>query len=181
MALEGVSEQDLVFLRRAIDLAREARRDGRHPFGALIVNQRGARWLPRATTRCGLKAIRRSMPRCWRAPRRPGCCPSPNLPNARCTPARSRARCAPAQSTGRELAGWCSRWLRQACCVTPAAMRKTLRSICPAGKCSRAGRRKLRSPGRYWKKRRARCMKDSGGCRPGHCGWASVASPLLLS
>ncbi len=41
MALEGVSEQDLVFLRRAIDLAREARSDGRHPFGALIVNERG--------------------------------------------------------------------------------------------------------------------------------------------
>ena len=41
MAPEGVSEQDLVFLRRAIDLAREARSDGRHPFGALIVNERG--------------------------------------------------------------------------------------------------------------------------------------------
>lgn len=41
MAPEGVSEQDLVFLRRAIDVAQEARRDGRHPFGALIVNGRG--------------------------------------------------------------------------------------------------------------------------------------------
>jgi uncharacterized LabA/DUF88 family protein len=36
-----VSEQDLAFLRRAIDLARAARADGRHPFGALIVNERG--------------------------------------------------------------------------------------------------------------------------------------------
>ncbi len=41
MQPEDVSEQDLVFLRQAIDLARDARQDGRHPFGALIVNQRG--------------------------------------------------------------------------------------------------------------------------------------------
>jgi tRNA(Arg) A34 adenosine deaminase TadA len=40
MAMDKVSEQDLVFLRRAIELATEARRDGRHPFGALIVNER---------------------------------------------------------------------------------------------------------------------------------------------
>jgi tRNA(Arg) A34 adenosine deaminase TadA len=39
--LEEVTEQDLVFLRQAIELAREARADGRHPFGALIVNERG--------------------------------------------------------------------------------------------------------------------------------------------
>ena len=38
--LNEVSEQDLEFLRRAIQLAAEARRDGRHPFGALIVNER---------------------------------------------------------------------------------------------------------------------------------------------
>ena len=36
-----ITEQDLAFLRRAIQLARDARNDGRHPFGALIVNQRG--------------------------------------------------------------------------------------------------------------------------------------------
>jgi len=41
MAKEAVSEQDLSFLRRAIELAREARADGRHPFGALIVDQQG--------------------------------------------------------------------------------------------------------------------------------------------
>lgn len=41
MSPESVSEQDLIFLRRAIDLARQARIDGRHPFGALIVNERG--------------------------------------------------------------------------------------------------------------------------------------------
>jgi tRNA(Arg) A34 adenosine deaminase TadA len=39
--VEQVNEQDLLFLRRAIELAREARGDGRHPFGALIVNERG--------------------------------------------------------------------------------------------------------------------------------------------
>ncbi|MGA3227149.1 MAG: nucleoside deaminase [Acidobacteriaceae bacterium] len=39
--MEQVTEQDLVLLRRAIELAREARSDGRHPFGALIVNERG--------------------------------------------------------------------------------------------------------------------------------------------
>jgi tRNA(Arg) A34 adenosine deaminase TadA len=35
------SERDLTFLRSAIELARKARADGRHPFGALIVNERG--------------------------------------------------------------------------------------------------------------------------------------------
>jgi tRNA(Arg) A34 adenosine deaminase TadA len=39
--VEQVTEQDLVFLRQAIELARAARSDGRHPFGALIVNERG--------------------------------------------------------------------------------------------------------------------------------------------
>ncbi len=39
--MEQVTEQDLVFLRQAIELARKARNDGRHPFGALIVNERG--------------------------------------------------------------------------------------------------------------------------------------------
>jgi len=41
MIQQDVTEQDLIFLRRAIALAREARNDGRHPFGALIVNERG--------------------------------------------------------------------------------------------------------------------------------------------
>jgi len=41
MPPEDVTEQDLIFLRRAIGLARQARSDGRHPFGALIVNERG--------------------------------------------------------------------------------------------------------------------------------------------
>ena len=39
--MEQVTEQDLAFLREAIELARKARNDGRHPFGALIVNERG--------------------------------------------------------------------------------------------------------------------------------------------
>ncbi len=39
--MEQVSEQDLAFLRQAIELARKARNDGRHPFGSLIVNERG--------------------------------------------------------------------------------------------------------------------------------------------
>lgn len=41
METGGVSEQDLVFLRRAIELAHKARSDGRHPFGAVVVNERG--------------------------------------------------------------------------------------------------------------------------------------------
>ena len=41
MESEHVTDQDLTFLRRAIELAREARDHGRHPFGSLIVNQRG--------------------------------------------------------------------------------------------------------------------------------------------
>ena len=39
--MEQVTGQDLAFLRQAIDLARKARNDGRHPFGSLIVNDRG--------------------------------------------------------------------------------------------------------------------------------------------
>jgi tRNA(Arg) A34 adenosine deaminase TadA len=39
--VEPITEKDVAFLRQAIDLARKARNDGRHPFGALIVNQRG--------------------------------------------------------------------------------------------------------------------------------------------
>jgi tRNA(Arg) A34 adenosine deaminase TadA len=41
MGSAEVTEQDIAFLRRAIDLAAEARGDGHHPFGALIVNERG--------------------------------------------------------------------------------------------------------------------------------------------
>jgi tRNA(Arg) A34 adenosine deaminase TadA len=41
MKPEDLTEQDLIFLRRAIELASEAREDGRHPFGALIVDERG--------------------------------------------------------------------------------------------------------------------------------------------
>jgi tRNA(Arg) A34 adenosine deaminase TadA len=36
-----VTEKDLEFLRRSIKLAGQARADGQHPFGALVVNQRG--------------------------------------------------------------------------------------------------------------------------------------------
>jgi tRNA(Arg) A34 adenosine deaminase TadA len=39
--VNDLTAQDLVFLRRAIELAREARADGRHPFGCVIVNERG--------------------------------------------------------------------------------------------------------------------------------------------
>jgi tRNA(Arg) A34 adenosine deaminase TadA len=39
--VEQVEDRDLLFLRQAIELARSAREDGRHPFGALIVNQQG--------------------------------------------------------------------------------------------------------------------------------------------
>jgi tRNA(Arg) A34 adenosine deaminase TadA len=41
MKSDEVSGKDLDFLRRAIELAGAARSDGRHPFGALIVNERG--------------------------------------------------------------------------------------------------------------------------------------------
>jgi tRNA(Arg) A34 adenosine deaminase TadA len=41
MIQDEITEQDLMFLRRAIELAGEARADGRHPFGSLVVNERG--------------------------------------------------------------------------------------------------------------------------------------------
>ena len=36
-----MDEQDLAFLRDAIDLARSARRNGNHPFGAVLVDEQG--------------------------------------------------------------------------------------------------------------------------------------------
>jgi tRNA(Arg) A34 adenosine deaminase TadA len=39
--MDEVTAQDLAFFRQAIDLARKARDDGRHPFGSLVVNERG--------------------------------------------------------------------------------------------------------------------------------------------
>ncbi len=41
MTSQALSPVDEAFLRRAIELAREARADGRHPFGSLIVNAAG--------------------------------------------------------------------------------------------------------------------------------------------
>ena len=41
MMVRGLAAQDEVFLRRAIELARRAREDGRQPFGALVVNECG--------------------------------------------------------------------------------------------------------------------------------------------
>jgi len=38
---ESITEQDLSFLRQAIDLARAARAHGAHPFGSLIVDEHG--------------------------------------------------------------------------------------------------------------------------------------------
>jgi tRNA(Arg) A34 adenosine deaminase TadA len=38
---EEIDERDVGFLRRAIELAAKARGEGRHPFGALIVNGNG--------------------------------------------------------------------------------------------------------------------------------------------
>ena len=42
MPSQTLAPVDEVFLHRAIELAREARDDGRHPFGSLIVNGAGA-------------------------------------------------------------------------------------------------------------------------------------------
>ncbi len=42
MPSQSLDPIDEVFLRRAIELAHEARADGRHPFGSLIVNAAGA-------------------------------------------------------------------------------------------------------------------------------------------
>jgi tRNA(Arg) A34 adenosine deaminase TadA len=43
MPANSADERDLTFLRAAIQSALEARQDGRHPFGALIVNEHGER------------------------------------------------------------------------------------------------------------------------------------------
>jgi tRNA(Arg) A34 adenosine deaminase TadA len=41
MTNDSISDQDLTFLRQAIDLARATREHGAHPFGALIVDANG--------------------------------------------------------------------------------------------------------------------------------------------
>jgi tRNA(Arg) A34 adenosine deaminase TadA len=41
MTQESATEQDLAFLRQAIELARAARAHGAHPFGSLIVDESG--------------------------------------------------------------------------------------------------------------------------------------------
>jgi tRNA(Arg) A34 adenosine deaminase TadA len=41
MTADPIVEADLAFLRQAIDLAREARRHGAHPFGCIIVDENG--------------------------------------------------------------------------------------------------------------------------------------------
>ena len=41
MTQQPATEQDLLFLRQAIELARAARAHGAHPFGSLIVDEHG--------------------------------------------------------------------------------------------------------------------------------------------
>jgi len=41
MPQDSATEQDLAFLRQAIELARAAREHGAHPFGSLIVDEHG--------------------------------------------------------------------------------------------------------------------------------------------
>lgn len=41
MTYESLTEQDLIFLRQAIELARAAKAHGAHPFGSLIVDEHG--------------------------------------------------------------------------------------------------------------------------------------------
>jgi tRNA(Arg) A34 adenosine deaminase TadA len=41
MTQQSATEQDLVFLRQAIELARAAKAHGAHPFGSLIVDEHG--------------------------------------------------------------------------------------------------------------------------------------------
>jgi tRNA(Arg) A34 adenosine deaminase TadA len=41
MPAQDITPQDLQFLRQAIELARDARSKGRHPFGCVIVNEHG--------------------------------------------------------------------------------------------------------------------------------------------
>ena len=69
--MEQVTEQELDFLRQAIDLARQARKDGRHPFGALIVNERGETVVAAHNNAVRLKVTPHSMRKWWPVPRLP--------------------------------------------------------------------------------------------------------------
>ena len=71
--MEQVTEQDLNFLRQAIDLARQARNDGRHPFGALIVNEQGETVVAARNNAVRPLAIPHSTQKWWPAPRLPSC------------------------------------------------------------------------------------------------------------
>ena len=161
--MEQVSEQDLAFLRQAIDLAREARNDGRHPFGSLIVNERGETVVAarnNAVRPKGDPTQHAEMLACSQAARL-----LTEAELARCTLYTSTEPCAMCAGAiywtgiGRVVFALAETGL---VCATPAAIRKTPPSICPAAKSLPAGRNRSSSPDLCWKTRRARCTKVFG-------------------
>ncbi len=144
--MEQVTEQDLAFLRQAIELARKARNDGRHPFGALIVNERGE-----TVVAARNNAVRPNGDPTQHAEMlatQPGCS----------TADRSRARQMHSIHQHRTLryVRWCDLLDRhRPCCLcagrswpvraTPAAIQKIPPSICLAAKSLPGGKSRLSS------------------------------------
>ncbi len=160
--MEQVTEQDLAFLRQAIELARSAREDGRHPFGALIVNERGETVVAarnNAVRPKGDPTQHAEMVACGEAARLLS-----EAELARCTLYTSTEPCA--------MCAGAIYWIGVGRVVFALAETGLLRytgshekiplSICPAGKCLPAGRSRLLSRGRSWKTRREKCTKVFG-------------------
>ena len=160
--MEQVSEQDLAFLRQAIDLARKARNDGRHPFGSLIVNERGETVVAarnNAVRPKGDPTQHAEMLACSQAARL-----LTEAELARCTLYTSTEPCAMCAGAiywtgiGRVVFAL----PKPACCATPAAIRKIPPSICPAAKSLPVGKSRSSSLDLCWKTKQARCTRVFG-------------------
>jgi tRNA(Arg) A34 adenosine deaminase TadA len=136
--MEHLTEQELNFLRKAIDLARQARQDGRHPFGALIVNERGETVVAarnNAVRPAGDPTQHAEMVACAEAARLLG-----EAELARCTLYTSTEPCAMCAGaiywTGVGRVVFALR--KPVSCTIPAPTSKTPPSTCPAAKSSPA-------------------------------------------
>ena len=161
--MEQVTEQDLAFLRQAIELARSAREDGRHPFGALIVNERGETVVAarnNAVRPKGDPTQHAEMVACGEAARLLS-----EAELARCTLYTSTEPCAMCAGaiywTGVGRVVFAIGGNRPAALHRQPRAKSHPRSALPRS-VSPAGRSRFPSPGPYWKTRPARCMKAFG-------------------
>jgi tRNA(Arg) A34 adenosine deaminase TadA len=170
MTTLAITPWDEAFLRRAIELARRAREDGRHPFGALVVNERGrviAEALNNAVRPAGDPTQHAELIACAAAAE---LLTEDEL--ATCTLYTSTEPCAMCAGaiywTGIGRAS-SLRFPRRSCIDTPAVTIKIRLSMYRAARYSRVDNGPRWSQARSLKKRLARCMRASGYKRCHNC------------